>query len=120
MAERSDCGGWFGLGVGLGILIGGFFTALILKSRDHGSANQTMQPVYQQPPPVNVYPGIKEKLPAAPELPKIIESPKPQIQEPLTALTTYKNNEKWEITRGPDGTITALNVIRDAKVNAPA
>lgn len=29
--------------------------------------------------------------------------------------TIYKNNEKWDIKRGPDGRIKSLNIIRDVK-----
>ncbi len=116
MAE--DSGGWFGLGLGLGILIGGFFTALILKSRETQAAQtQTMQPVYQSSP-INLYHVIKEQVEqvkvqeAKVQIP---EAPKPPAIEPIT---TYKNNEKWVIERGEDGSIKSLNVVRDARVNA--
>ncbi len=116
MAE--DSGGWFGLGLGLGILIGGFFTALILKSRETQAAQtQTMQPpVYLQPSPINLYPVIKEQVEPREAKVQIPEAPKPPAIEPIT---TYKNNEKWVIERGEDGSIKSLNVVRDAKVNVP-
>jgi len=37
-------------------------------------------------------------------------------QQPLHN-TIYKNDEKWEIKRGPDGRIKSLNIIRDVKKN---
>lgn len=118
MVEQSDSGGWFGLGLGLGILIGGFFTAIILKSKEIPAAQtQTMQP-YLQPPPINVYPVIKEQVKPPMQVQEakvqIPEAPKPPIIEQIT----YKNNEKWVIERGEDGSIKSLNVVRDAKVNA--
>lgn len=128
MAEQSNPGTWLGVGLGLGIIIGGFFTFLIYNARQQVTQPVlTQQPVIQQPPvyqppPINVFPVIREEnIPrvlernAAPEIPKI-QAPHP---EPVTAIaTTYKNNEKWAIERGDDGLITSLNVVRDARVNA--
>lgn len=119
MVEQSDSGGWFGLGMGLGILIGGFFTAIILKSRETQAAQtQTMQPVHLQSPPINLYPVIREEV----KPPMQVQEAKVQIPEapkpPAIEQITYKNNEKWVIERGEDGSIKSLNVVRDAKVNA--
>jgi hypothetical protein len=77
-----------------------------------------------KPPPINIYPVIREETVhhKAPELPGVIEAPVMQSPHQPAAVptTTYKNNEKWVVERGDDGFIKSLNVVRDAKVNAPA
>lgn len=129
MAENSNNDAWFGAGLGLGVVIGGLFMWAIIKSQQSQAPAQStpamqsmnLQP---QPPPINIYPVIREEAVhlKAPELPGVIEAPGVQSpHEPAIApTTTYQNNEKWVIERGDDGFIKSLNVVRDAKVNAPA
>lgn len=38
-----------------------------------------------------------------------------QITIQPSPISVYKNNEKWEIVRGPDGSISSINIIRDVK-----
>lgn len=122
MAENSD-GAWFGAGLGLGVVIGGLFMWAIIKSQQSQTPAQStpaLQSMNLQPPPINIYPVIREEAVhyKAPELPGIIEAPKVQSQPAVASTTTYKNNEKWVVERGDDGFIKSLNVVRDAKVNA--
>lgn len=123
MAESSDNGAWFGAGLGLGVVIGGLFMWAIIKSQQSQTtpALQSMN-LHTRPPPINVYPVIREEAvhPNAPELPRVIEAPGVQSHPEVASTTTYKNNEKWVVERGDDGFIKSLNVVRDAKVNAPA
>lgn len=59
--------------------------------------------------------------PIQPQQPQIIVQPQPtQSQESLQQVsnTVYKNNEKWSITRGQDGRIKSLEIIRDVKKNS--
>lgn len=123
MAENSSNGAWFGAGMGLGVVIGGLFMWAIIRSQQsQGQGTPALQSmgINPQPPPVNIYPVIREEVvhPKVPELPGVIEAPK--VQPDAASTTTYKNNEKWEVERGDDGFIKSLNVVRDAKVNAPA
>ncbi|MDP2755402.1 MAG: hypothetical protein Q8P40_13575 [Nitrospirota bacterium] len=129
MAENSNNDAWFGAGLGLGVVIGGLFMWAIIKSQQSQAPAQStpaMQSMnlHPPPPPINIYPVIREEAVhlKVPELPGVIEAPGVQSpHEPAIApTTTYKNNEKWVIERGDDGFIKSLNVVRDAKVNAPA
>jgi len=124
MAENSNNGAWFGAGLGLGVVIGGLFMWAIIKSQQSQAPVPALQSMnlQPQPPPINIYPVIREEAVRyeAPELPGVIEAPKVQSQPEVASTTTYKNNEKWVVERGDDGLIKSLNVVRDAKVNAPA
>lgn len=120
MVENSNNGAWFGAGLGLGVVIGGLFMWAIIKSQQSQAPVPALQSMNFQPPPINIYPVIREEAVhyKAPELPGIIEAPKVQSQPAVASTTTYKNNEKWVVERGDDGFIKSLNVVRDAKVNA--
>ncbi len=124
MAENSNNGAWFGAGLGLGVIIGGLFMWAIIKSQQSQAQAPAMQSMnlQPQPPPINIYPVIREEAlhPAAPELPGIIEAPVVQSPSTVAPAITYKNNEKWVVERGDDGFIKSLNVVRDAKTNAQA
>ena len=40
------------------------------------------------------------------------------MQQPVQQMeNTYKNNEQWKIERGPNGRISNISVLRNAKVN---
>ena len=120
--ENSNSGGWFGAGFGLGLLVGGFFIYILVKSKATQPVLQTANP---QPipalPPINLYPTFSFKEPppvpqiALPPVPAPV--PQPQVAEPVT---TFKNNEKWLIDRNEKGIIRSLQIIRDAKVNGTA
>lgn len=64
---------------------------------------------------------IITQQPIQPQQPQITAQPQPtQSQENLQQVsnTVYKNNEKWSITRGQDGRIKSLEIIRDVKKNS--
>jgi hypothetical protein len=85
-----------------------------------------------QPPQVTVQPLPQVTVQPLPQvtvqpLPQVTVQPLPQVtvqpyqfqqDNPNTISgTIYKNDEKWEIKRGPDGRIKSLNIIRDVKKN---
>lgn len=126
MVDNSNSGGWFGAGFGLGLLVGGFFVYVLVKSQETKPAVlQTAQPAPAMPP-INLYPtfSFKEQPPvpqiAPPPVPLTqtvpAPVPTPQIAEPVT---TFKNNEKWLIDRDEKGVLKSLQIIRDAKINGP-
>lgn len=39
------------------------------------------------------------------------------VQQPIPTMGSYKNNEKWVITRDKTGHIDSLEIVRDAKFN---
>ena len=124
MSEQNNSGVWLGLGMGIGIIIGGFFIYAILKFGQQPAQPaqmQTMQPsspyIYQ-PPAINVYPVIKEE-----------QKPTTGIQSPVLPsapqavpmeITAYRNNEHWEIERQKDGAIKGINIVRDVKADVAA
>ena len=119
MAEQNNSGAWLGIGLGLGVLIGGLFTYIFIKSGQQPPAQTlTMQPPYPQsyqPPAINVYPVIKEEWkPSTGIQTQVIPSGSPAVPMEITA---YKNNERWEIERSKDGAIKGINVIRDVKAD---
>jgi len=128
VVENSNSSGWFGAGFGLGLLVGGFFIYVLVKSKETQPAVlQTSNP-QQAPalPPINLYPTFSFKEP--PPVPQIASLPVPlspiapapvpqsQIAE---QVTTFKNNEKWLIDRDEKGVLKSLQIIRDAKINGP-
>lgn len=119
MSEQNNSGVWLGLGMGIGILIGGFFIYAILKSRQQQAAQmQTMQPPYPNPyplPAINVYPVIKESV-SQPQGIQTQSVPSAPQAVPMK-ITAYKNNEHWEIERSKDGAIKGINVVRDVKAD---
>lgn len=70
--------------------------------------------------PVTVQPIQPTQTSQALEQHQQTQQPQSQIeQDNLQQIpnTIYKNDEKWEIKRGPDGRIKSLNIIRDVKKN---
>lgn len=123
MSEQNNSGAWLGLGLGIGIIIGGFFIYAILKFGQQPAQPaqmQTMQsppPYLYQPPAINVYPVIKEQKPATGiHAPAIPSAPQAVPME----ITAYKNNEHWEIERSKDGAIKGINIVRDVKADVAA
>ena len=121
----SGLGAGVAIGLGIGIMIGGFFAFLILRSQKTVTEAQALQqaiphvPVYPpsayyQPPPL-----IIREVQQQPQIQSIAPVLQPAVQmqtmEPAPAATSYKNNEDWEITRGEDGRIKKMKVIRDAR-----
>ncbi len=99
----------FGIGAIFGGLIAGLLVYTIMqKSNTQQSLYPALTPDILQSQTVK-----SEVLPVQPEI--------LPVQMPHFVAgdieKTYKNNEKWQIERGPDGRIKSLNVIRDAKVN---
>lgn len=128
--ENSNSSGWFGAGFGLGLLVGGFFIYVLVKSKATQPVLQTANSQHAPAlPPINLYPTFSFKEP--PPVPQIayppvpvpvpvtvpVPVPQPQVAEPVT---TFKNNEKWLIDRNEKGVIKSLQIIRDAKVNGTA
>lgn len=116
VVENSNSGGWFGVGLGLGLLVGGVFMYVLVKSKSTQPAVlQTANLQSPHIPPINLYPTFSFKEP--PPVPQIVAPsiPQAQVAEPVT---TYKNNEKWLIERDKGGAIASLQIIRDAKINA--
>jgi hypothetical protein len=81
-----------------------------------------------QPPQVTVQPHQPPQVTVQPhQPPQVTVQPLPQDYQPYQFQqqdnpntipgTIYKNDEKWEIKRGPDGRIKSLNIIRDVKKN---
>lgn len=122
MAEQNDSGAWLGVGIGIGVIMGGLFTYIILKGQQQAQTVQTqmMQPTPQayQPPAVNVYPIIKEEWKPSTGMQTQVISPEPRAA-PME-ITAYKNNERWEIERTKDGAIKGINVVRDVKTDVSA
>ncbi len=116
--ENSNSGGWFGAGFGLGLIVGGFFIYVLVKSKATQPVLQTASPAPALPP-INLYPtfSFKEPPPVPQIAPPPVPVPQPQVAEPVT---TFKNNEKWLIDRNEKGVIRSLQIIRDAKVNGTA
>lgn len=112
MAENS--GGWFGAGFGLGLLVGGVLTYILIKSKATQPVLQTANPTL---PPINLYPTFSFNEPL--RVSQIAPTPVPDVHA-AEPVTTFKNNEKWLIDRNEKGVIKSLQIIRDAKVNAPA
>lgn len=85
------------------------------KLQDTISRLQQNNNIPQQPLKIEI------QQPVQPQQPQIIVQPQPtQSQESLqqASNTVYKNNEKWSITRGQDGRIKSLEIIRDVKKNS--
>lgn len=134
MADNSSNSAWLGLGLGVGIIVGGFFTFLILREREQPvqQAVQTMQPTFD----MNVFQQMTaEAQRMSAEIQRLTQENatlkaqllyqsqprevKTQIPETLKApaIETYKNSEKWVLEYGKDGEIKSLDIIRDAKLN---
>jgi hypothetical protein len=83
----------------------------------HNNVSQPSQPPYiilqpqtiSQPPQVTVQPLTQDYQPP--------QQDNLQQVSNIIPNTIYKNDEKWEIKRGPDGRIKSLNIIRDVKKN---
>lgn len=110
MAEDKGYGIWLSiLTLGVGIMIGGALVYII--TRKPSSLNTS--PGYMEYPRYLGYQGTPENLGNLPQ--PVLSVPNDTVHNDTEK--TYKNNEKWQIERGPDGRIKSLNVIRDAKVN---
>ena len=124
MVDNSNSGGWFCAGFGLGMLVGGFFIYVLVKS--HAAQPSVLQTMKSQPaiPPINLYPTFNFKdSPPVPQItppPPTYPVPAPVItQQASEPVTTFKNNEKWLIDRDDKGVLKSLQIIRDAKINGP-
>jgi len=113
MVENSNYGTW--LGFGIGMIIGGFLIYAVLKSRQQPPAQMPLVPSsLYLPPPINTAsPDVKESV----STPQVVPSAPPEV--PME-ITTYKNNEHWEIERSKDGAIKGINVVRDVKADVAA
>lgn len=104
MSEQNNSGAWFGVGIGLGVIIGGLFIWVIIKSQQSQVPVQTMQsttPQIPQLPPIKMYPAVTEEIVKMP-----VEVP----------LSTYKNNADLIFERDETGRIKSVRNIRDAKI----
>lgn len=91
--------------------------------------NHPSQLVYPPPQYVILQP---QTISQPPQSPQVVVQPLPapqqqqakvqpiqqdNLQSNTQSNTLYKNDEKWEIRRGPDGRIKSINIIRDVKKN---
>lgn len=111
MAEDKGYSAWLGiLTLGVGIIIGGALVYIIIR-KPSSLSTSTMYKEYQDL-------KIPENLGNIPQ--PVLSVHNDTVLNDIVHSDiekTYKNNEKWQIERGPDGRIKSLNVIRDAKVN---
>jgi len=114
MAEDN----WFGtvIGIGVGLILGVVITSLVLKSRQVSLAPPPIPQFYQSPPHYQS-PPPQPQIYATPPTLMFVEKPAQVQKSEPAASTSYKNNESWEITRGPDGRIKNMKVIRDARAS---
>lgn len=121
MAEDSNSGAWLGVGIGIGILVGGFFAFLILKAQKTEAQVLAQAaphvPVYTSPAYYQQPPLIIREVQPQPQIQSIapVLQPAVQVQSMDPAATSYKNNEDWIIERGERGRLKKIKVIRDAR-----
>lgn len=128
----------------LSILIGAFFTYIILKNRQQTTTQyqQPIQPIQFQPTDIslqeiktqfqqmndqlkqiNINAQLQQmndqlkqtNIEKRPSTQPKISDINKDIQVPIYNDTLYKNNEKWKIIRNERGLIEEINVLRDVK-----
>jgi len=109
---------WNNLLIGIiGSIIGGMVIFVLLKSQL--VSQQRQQSLYNDP--INSHEDIYNGLSNISNRLRMIESniQNAPIQQHISVPTigsSYKNNEKWVITRDKTGHIDSLEIVRDAKV----
>jgi len=68
----------------------------------------------EEPKAVNEH--VQEQLDASEEPKAVNEHVQEQLDTSEELETTYKNDEKWKISRDSNGDITEIKVVRNAKV----